>query len=124
MMGSQVTIHVTRNLETNLEQIRTFLLEKDLPKRFDHLLDLLFEQLVPNLERFPRMGRDFLAHEPLSVEGLARLRGLVASFPVDEIREYPFDDYLLLYALRGHDLYLLSLKHHRQLSFDFQAFWR
>ena len=33
------------------------------------------------------------------------------------VREYIFGEYLLLYALRGQDLYLLAIRHHRELSF-------
>lgn len=40
-----------------------------------------------------------------------------------EIREYLTTDYLILYALIGYAVYLLSIQHHRQLSFDLRAFW-
>ncbi len=39
------------------------------------------------------------------------------------MREYISGDYLMLYAVRGDDLYLLSIKHHRQLSFDLKGHW-
>ncbi len=32
-------------------------------------------------------------------------------------------DYLMLYALIGTTVYLLAIKHHRQLSFDLGAHW-
>lgn len=37
------------------------------------------------------------------------------------LREYISGDYLVLYAVRGDNLYLLSIKHHRQLSFDLKG---
>jgi hypothetical protein len=40
-----------------------------------------------------------------------------------EIREYLTGDYLILYALIGDAVYLLSIRHHRQLSFDIERFW-
>lgn len=39
------------------------------------------------------------------------------------LREYISGDYLVLYALRGTYLYLLSIRHHRQLSFDLKEHW-
>lgn len=32
-------------------------------------------------------------------------------------------DYLILHARRNKDVYLLAIKHHRQLSFDLPEFW-
>ncbi|MDO9014236.1 MAG: type II toxin-antitoxin system RelE/ParE family toxin, partial [Polynucleobacter sp.] len=40
-----------------------------------------------------------------------------------EIREYVMSHYLLLYARLDSTIYLISIRHHRQLSFDFQALW-
>jgi hypothetical protein len=40
-----------------------------------------------------------------------------------EIREYILSNYLLLYSLVNQQIYLLSIRHHRQLSFDFQSLW-
>jgi hypothetical protein len=36
-----------------------------------------------------------------------------------EIREYVMTDYLLLYALAGEVIYLLAIKHQKQLAFAF-----
>jgi hypothetical protein len=33
------------------------------------------------------------------------------------------DNYLVLYVQVIDSIFLLSIKHHRQLSFDFQAHW-
>jgi hypothetical protein len=40
-----------------------------------------------------------------------------------ELREYLFADYLVLYVQFDEVIHLLSIKHHRQLSFDFQMLW-
>ena len=37
--------------------------------------------------------------------------------------EYILDHYLVLYAQIDANLYLLAIRHHRQLSFDFQSHW-
>ena len=39
------------------------------------------------------------------------------------LREYVLKDYLLLYALIGGAIYLLAIRHQRQLSFDFEGHW-
>jgi plasmid stabilization system protein ParE len=44
--------------------------------------------------------------------------------PGPALRELVRGDYLILYARRGDDLYLLAIKHHRQLSFDFPGHWQ
>ncbi len=41
----------------------------------------------------------------------------------DDLREFIADDYLLLYLVRGERIMFLSIKHHRQLSFDLKRFW-
>jgi hypothetical protein len=40
-----------------------------------------------------------------------------------DIREYVTADYLLLYAVIKDVVYLLSIRHHKQLSFDFARLW-
>ena len=84
--------------------------------------------MIPNLERFPGIGRPFLAHSVRSVEtsnALEALRTKLSALTPDPeaLREYIFDQYLVLYAQVGMNLYLLAIKHHRQLSFDFQSHW-
>ncbi len=41
------------------------------------------------------------------------------------VREYQHDDYLILYtvATPGHLVHLLSIRHHRELSFQFARPW-
>jgi hypothetical protein len=39
------------------------------------------------------------------------------------LREYILDHYLVLYAQIDANLYLLAIRHQRQLSFDFQSHW-
>lgn len=69
------------------------------------------------------MGRPFLDRPAQSVEGQAsidRLKKLIAD---GELREYLTGDYLVLYVLIGGAVALLSIKHHRQLSFDLEKQW-
>ena len=78
----------------------------------------------PTSKRFPKMGRDFLAREPLSEEGRAKLHALEAKSGRNiAIREYIVDEYLLLNAGRDTVIFLLAIRHHDQLSFDLRAHW-
>jgi len=121
---SRWRVHVTRHFTRNLDAIELFLREQEVEGSFGDLLERLFDEVIPNLRRFPRMGRDFLAHRPASVEGAERRRRLRERIgEASEIREYIAGDYILLYAVRGEAIYLLSIKHHRQLSFDFLGEW-
>ncbi len=117
-------MRITANFERNLDSIREFLSELGLPAGFDELLDHLFDDVIPNLERFPKMGRDFLANAPQSEEGRARQYALRVMMDSEtQIREYITGEYLLLYAVRDSSVFLLSIRHHRQLSFDFRSHW-
>ena len=121
-MPSQVRI--TTNFQQNLDSIRNYLIEQEAEAAFNNLINRLFDDVIPNLQHFSKMGRDFLARDPLSDEGRARLRALnLKSGSKTEIREYITEDYLLLYAVRDSVVFLLSIRHHRQLSFDLRTHW-
>jgi hypothetical protein len=55
------------------------------------------------------------------IDGLKRKLSVIAKD--GEICEYVMSHYLLLYARFDATIYLLSIRHHRQLSFDFQSLW-
>lgn len=127
-MTKKPIVRLAANFERNLAEIERFLTDAEAPQAYDHLLDELLDTVIPNLERFPGMGRPFLANSPRSVETTNALDGLRAKLSAltsdpDSLREYILADYLLLYAQIDGNLYLLAIKHHRQLSFDFQAHW-
>ena len=130
MPGSRkqsVAVKFTANFEANLASIDAFLTEGEFAQGYDRLLDELGDIVVPNLERFPAMGRPFLTRVTRSVEALMiadRLRAKLAKLAVDaELREYVMHDYVTLYALAGNSAYMLSIKHQRQLSFALGRFW-
>lgn len=126
-MATRHHVKFTANFERNLEAAERFLLEADAPQAFDALLDELMETVIPNLERFPGLGRLFFERPIRSVEasnGIDGLKRRLKAIAKDgEIREYVMSHYLLLYARFDTTIYLLSIRHHRQLSFDFQALW-
>ena len=127
-MGQKLVVKLTANFERNLEDIERFLTEAEAPQAFDDLLNELLGTVIPNLERFPDMGRQFLSRTPRSVETTKARDSLCAklleltSDPA-ALRENILADYLLLYAQIGGVVYLLAIRHHRQLSFDFESNW-
>jgi plasmid stabilization system protein ParE len=117
-------IRITANSQQNLDSIGKFLSQHEAAAEFESLITRLFEDVIPNLERFPKMGRDFLARDPLSDEGRAKRHSLeIKSGRNTEIREYIADEYVLLYAVRDGVVFLLAIRHHHQLSFDLRAHW-
>lgn len=127
-MAKKLVVKLAANFEQNLADIQRFLSEAEAVSAYDALLDELLDTVIPNLERFPRMGRPFLSRAVGSVEttnALTALRTKLAALiaDADGLREYIMDHYLVLYAQIGGSIHLLSIKHHRQLSFDFEAHW-
>ncbi len=122
-MTRKLVIKLTANFEKNLVRIEQFMADADAPPAYDALLDVLMDTGLPNLERFPDIGLLFMNRPARSVEvtnGLAVLRKKLGD---GELREYLISDYLILYARYEDVIYLLSIRHHRELSFDFQALW-
>lgn len=122
-MTKKTTVTLTANFELNLENIQTFLAEADAQHAYDALLDELLDTLIPNLERFPAIGRSFLERPVRSVEVTNALALLQTQLHNDELMEYLLKDYLVLYAKSDGIIHLLSIRHHRQLSFDFEHLW-
>lgn len=122
-----MTIKITRNFEENLNVINAFWVQNGYPKAYDQLLDEIENTVLVNLERFPTLGRPFLDRRPDSAEAVAKREQLHEQLArinkSHDVREYVMADYLLLYAIIGKDIYLLSIRHHKQLSFDFMSVW-
>ena len=127
-MEASYAVKLTRNFERNLEELERFLVDAEAPHAFVALLDKLTDIVIPNLERFPGMGRLFLQRPVRSVEvsnGIAHLGRQLGDLAEDgELREYVMAHHLLLYARIARTVYLLSIRHQRQLSFDFEGLWR
>ena len=124
MAEPRYTVELTGHFLACLDSIADFLEEADAGFAYDDLLARLRADLIPNLSRFPAMGRRYLDSPPRSVEGL----GLLATLPpgaADALRLVLLGDYLVLYVTdaRKRSVTLLSIRHHRQLSFDFARMW-
>ena len=126
--AKKLSVKLTANFERNLEDIERFLSAAEAAQAYDSLLDELLNTVIPNLERFPNMGRQFLSRAPRSVEtttALEDLRAKLSALTPDStaLREYVLACYLLLYVQIDGSIYLLAIRHYRQLSFDFDAHW-
>ena len=117
-------VELTDSFLERLEAIEALLIEADADAAFDDLLAQLRSTVIPNLARFPRIGRRYLDNPPQSAEALSLLGALPSGAP-DSLREYLHGDYLMLYAVADDaaTVYLLTIRHHRQLSFDFARLW-
>jgi plasmid stabilization system protein ParE len=119
-----VRVELTASFLERLTAIEAFLAETDAAFAYDSLLDELRTTVIPNLRRFPRIGRGYLDQPPQSAEALAQLAALPAG-AADRLREYLHGNYLILYtaATTGNLVHLLSIRHHRELSFQFSRLW-
>lgn len=122
MADKRFRVELTASFLERLNSIESFLAEADAHAAYDELLAALREQVIPNLSRFPHIGRRYLDRPPQSVEALDQFARLPRE-AADGLREYLTGDYLILYSLAGSTVYLLSIRHHRQLSFDFGKLW-
>ncbi|MCQ8104862.1 type II toxin-antitoxin system RelE/ParE family toxin [Methylomonas sp. SURF-2] len=110
----------TDNFLGNLDSIENYWREAGFPAGYDRLLETLSTEVIPNLESYPEMGRPFARYGAESAEAKIRIDKLGTFYT--EIREYLLEDYLLLYLLTD-AIYMLAVKHHKQLSYDFQRLW-
>ena len=126
-MAAKCLAKLTANFEKNLDEIERFLLEAEAPQTFDALLGELITTVIPSLERFPDIGKPFLERHVHSVEarnGIDAIEQKLKAIGKDgQLREYVLSHYLLLYARFDATVYLLSIRHHRQLSFDVRSLW-
>lgn len=102
-----------------LESIEAFLRETDAPYAYDTLLGDLRETVIPNLRRFPFMGPRYLGQPPQSAEAIVQL-GRLPPGTAHSLRTLANGNYIILYTAQESNttVYLLSIRHHRQLGFD------
>ena len=124
MAAKHCSVRITANFEANLEAIEIFLAVTGAQAAYAGLLDDLAGHVIPALEYHPDIGRPFLEREAHSVEVRQRIKQITSRLGTTSLREYIAGDFLILYAAQKKSVYLLSIKHHRQLSFDFPAHWR
>jgi plasmid stabilization system protein ParE len=124
MAASAIKPVFTENFSSNLADIKTFLGDEG-SRSFEKLFKHLVDDIVPLLCRFPLSGRSFLERSIQSKEALAVAQKLKDKLREgDDLRELIADDYLVLYVVRTKQIVFLSIRHHRQLTFDLKRFWR
>jgi hypothetical protein len=126
-MPESFSFQFTRNFTANLALIEAFFERVNAGQAYLALLDQLEQTVIPNLVRFPSIGRPFMQRQQRSLEvclQIPTLQGKLAELGMgSELREFLTKDYLILYTFNERHGYLLSIKHHRQVSFDFSALW-
>lgn len=122
MARAKIEVRSTVNFERNLADIEAFFAESRASHAYGELLDMLAGKVIPNLGSYPRLGRPF-AWDAHSIQAQERMSALPAAMRVREFREYVSGDYLILYECAATTVFLLAIKHHRQLSFDLDAHW-
>jgi len=73
------------------------------------------------------MGRSFVSRPTRSIEtsqASFRMRSRLESLAPDgDLRAYVMSHYLMLYAVVETTVYLVSIRHHQQVSFDLAKHW-
>lgn len=121
-MPQDKRVLITSNFEHNLESIRCYFHQHNHPEKFDHLLDTLFETIIPNLQSHPMIGFNFLAQKVNSLEELKLTEKIKSPLPDNSsIRQYNDRNYLVLYSLQSTEIILLSIKHRQQMTYDLRG---
>ncbi len=117
-------VKATKSFIHRLQAIETFLISIENKRAYEELLNDLANQVVPCLGRFPLIGRPFLNQQPQSVESLTSLAQISAT-NLQTLREYIHKSYIVLYSVdeKSSVVYLLTIRHHRELSFNFEKLW-
>lgn len=103
----------TANFARNLEALRDFHTEH--PDGFVRAIARLRDAVLPLLRQQPHLGR--LHHEgQLPRPVIERVRGRLGG---GTLREVLLDEYVILYLVREKQLALLSIRHGREVDFDF-----
>ena len=109
-MSREIPVRIARNFERNLDALREFLIERQAEPVFERLIDELFDEVIPNLSRFPRLGRELLERRPLSVQGELKWDAVVRRLgDGEELRQYIHGEYLLLYLFNEREVLLLAI---------------
>ncbi|MDP2273516.1 MAG: hypothetical protein Q8N23_15830 [Archangium sp.] len=101
---------VTENFERNLDGLEAF--RADHPGGFQRALERLYGDVLPLLRKQAHLGRLHRTGQPIVERIRLRLGGGV-------LREVLVEEYVMLYLAGDDGLVLLSIRHQRELDFDF-----
>jgi hypothetical protein len=117
------TVSAAPNFATCLEAVRVFMLEQDADAangRFSQLKADLRE-MKTLLAWSPSGGRPARFLQPNSAQAslrMAAVQRLAQSAGLPNLREYVVGTHVILYAHSSSEVVLLSIKHHRQLTYN------
>jgi ParE toxin of type II toxin-antitoxin system, parDE len=100
-----------------MAQIAAFLKEADASPVYRRLLDDISGIVIPNLNAFPLLGKPYFEGPVQSTEALMA----TAKLPRDAnklLRKYIHDDFVILYAVLPDAIHLISIRHHRESTFN------
>lgn len=102
----------TANFAQNIDGLRAFHTEH--PAAFERAIGKLQDEVLPLLRLQPNVGRlaSGSSKQPIIERIRLRLGGGM-------LRELPVNDYMVLYLVGAKQVVLLSMRHQRELEFDF-----
>lgn len=103
--------------DVHLQRIAAFCTVHEAPAAYRSLLDDVDTVIIPNLERFPHIGRPYLETTMESTEALMAVAKLPRNAGI-LLRKYVHDDYVILYILGDDVLHLVAIRHHKETSFS------
>ena len=113
----------TENFSANLSAVEKFLAPQS-RTTFRRFLARLLDDAIPTLCRFLLSGRSFLTRTIKSTKARVLRKQLSKLLKKeDDLREFVMDEFLVLYLVRQGQVIFLTVRHHRQLSFDLKQFW-
>jgi hypothetical protein len=114
----RVEVIITQSFELDLERIDRFFATSPTPDRVNALVDVLNDELIPLLERLPRVGRPF-DRSTLSGDSAPLFDRIEARLRSREARVIGRDAFAILYVVSEKKVFLVGLKHHREATFRF-----
>lgn len=122
MAEPRIQVELSTSFIERLASIKTFLAEADAPRADDKLLDGL-RRTVTEPAPLPAHRAQRPGSAAQSTEAMMQLAAPPPG-AVDALREYLHGDYNIHYTRTGSTVYLLSIRHHRQLTFAFAKLWQ
>ena len=107
---SRRRVVATANFWRNVEGLRSFRTQH--PSGFEHAIGKLQDDVLPLLRQHPSVGRLYGPGRPIIEKVVSRLGEGV-------LREALIDEYVMLYLVGTKQIFLLSLRHGRELTYDF-----
>lgn len=110
-------VFVVRNFERNLKAIEVYLREHGGTGVLGSLVEDLEGRVIPLLEATPRLGAALRESDAFTVEARFVLERIQKRLNGGELRRLVRGEFVLLYLVAPRGVFLLAIRHHRQLEF-------